>query len=252
MSKIQIVGNISGTGTVTIESPNTNTDSTITLPSTGGTMITTTTTGLNANNITVGVLAVANGGTGANTLTSNNVILGNATSAVQFVAPGTASNVLTSDGTTWVSQAVGGGFAAGTVMLFGQTSAPTGWTKDTTNYNNSALRVVTGAAGTGGSVDFTTAFVSNRAVTISSLTGSAGATTLTTPQIPSHSHPMPVYSAGGGPGQATATPNNAGGVFSTGNAGGGGSHTHPLTVSSGSGEVNLAVKYVDVIRATKD
>ena len=109
MSKIQITGNVSGTGTVTIESPNTNTDSTITLPSTGGTMITTTTTGLNANNITTGILAVVNGGTGSNTLTANNVILGNGTSAVQFVAPGTASNVLTSNGTSWVSQAAGGG-----------------------------------------------------------------------------------------------------------------------------------------------
>jgi hypothetical protein len=58
-----------------------------------------------ANNAT---LPVANGGTGANTLTSNNVILGNGTSAVQFVAPGTSSNVLTSNGTTWVSQAAGG------------------------------------------------------------------------------------------------------------------------------------------------
>ena len=64
MSKVQITGNVSGTGTVTIESPNTNTDSTVTLPSTGGTMLTTSTTGLNANNITVGILAVANGGTG--------------------------------------------------------------------------------------------------------------------------------------------------------------------------------------------
>jgi hypothetical protein len=64
MSKVQITGNVSGTGTITLESPNTNTDSTIIFPSTGGTMLTTTTTGLNANNITVGILAVANGGTG--------------------------------------------------------------------------------------------------------------------------------------------------------------------------------------------
>jgi hypothetical protein len=54
-----------------------------------------------------GTLAVANGGTGATTLTANNVILGNGTSAVQFVAPGTAGNVLTSNGTTWTSAAAG-------------------------------------------------------------------------------------------------------------------------------------------------
>ena len=56
-----------------------------------------------------GTLAVANGGTGATTLTANNVLLGNGTSAVQVVAPGTTGNVLTSDGTTWVSSAPAGG-----------------------------------------------------------------------------------------------------------------------------------------------
>jgi len=56
-----------------------------------------------------GTLGVANGGTGATSLTSNNVILGNGTSAVQFVAPGTSGNVLTSNGTTWTSAAGGGG-----------------------------------------------------------------------------------------------------------------------------------------------
>jgi hypothetical protein len=56
-----------------------------------------------------GTLPVANGGTGATTLTANNVILGNGTSAVQFVAPGTTGNVLTSDGTTWGSTALPAG-----------------------------------------------------------------------------------------------------------------------------------------------
>lgn len=50
-----------------------------------------------------GTLPVANGGTGATSLTLNNVILGNGTSAVQVVAPGTSGNVLTSNGTTWAS-----------------------------------------------------------------------------------------------------------------------------------------------------
>jgi hypothetical protein len=52
---------------------------------------------------TFGTLSVGAGGTGATSLTSNNVILGNGTSAVQFVAPGTNGNVLTSNGTTWTS-----------------------------------------------------------------------------------------------------------------------------------------------------
>jgi hypothetical protein len=50
-----------------------------------------------------GSLPVGNGGTGTNTLTSNNVILGNGSSAVQFVAPGSNNNVLLSNGTTWTS-----------------------------------------------------------------------------------------------------------------------------------------------------
>lgn len=52
-----------------------------------------------------GTVAVANGGTGQTNLTANNVIIGNGTSAVQFVAPGTSGYVLTSNGTTWVSAA---------------------------------------------------------------------------------------------------------------------------------------------------
>ena len=50
-----------------------------------------------------GTLPVANGGTGAASLAANNVVLGNGTSPVQVIAPSTAGNVLTSDGTTWAS-----------------------------------------------------------------------------------------------------------------------------------------------------
>lgn len=50
-----------------------------------------------------GILPVANGGTGASTLTLNNVLLGNGTGTVQEVAPGTNGNILQSNGTTWVS-----------------------------------------------------------------------------------------------------------------------------------------------------
>jgi hypothetical protein len=53
----------------------------------------------------VTTVPVANGGTGATTLTSNAVLLGNGTSAVQTVAPGTSGNILTSNGTTWTSVA---------------------------------------------------------------------------------------------------------------------------------------------------
>jgi hypothetical protein len=63
-----------------------------------------------------GTLAASNGGTGATTLAANNVLLGNGTSALQVVAPGTNGNVLTSNGTTWTSAAPSGGltnFTAG-------------------------------------------------------------------------------------------------------------------------------------------
>lgn len=65
-----------------------------------------------------GLLNVAQGGTGAASLTANNVILGNGTSAVQFVAPGANGNVLTSNGTTWTSAAAG-------ASLSGQTDSAT-------------------------------------------------------------------------------------------------------------------------------
>ena len=72
----------------------------------GGTTGLTTTGGpvTSSGTITLaGTLAVANGGTGATSLTANNVLLGNGTSAPLFVAPGTAGNVLTSNGSTWAS-----------------------------------------------------------------------------------------------------------------------------------------------------
>jgi hypothetical protein len=67
------------------------------LTTTGGPV---TTTGA----ITIGgVLNASSGGTGRSTLALNNILLGNTTSAVQEIAPGTAGNVLASTGTTWAS-----------------------------------------------------------------------------------------------------------------------------------------------------
>lgn len=66
-----------------------------------------------------GTLPVANGGTGATSLTANNVVLGNGTSAVQFVDPSTSGNVLTSNGTTWTSAAA----PAGNLVLLSTTAA---------------------------------------------------------------------------------------------------------------------------------
>lgn len=80
------------------------------------------------------------------------------------------------------TSASGGGVPSGTTMLFQQTAAPTGWTKQTT-HNNKALRVVSGTASSGGSVAFTTAFSTSRTVS-----GSVANHTLTLSEIPSHNH----------------------------------------------------------------
>ena len=68
-----------------------------------------------ASNVT-GIVGVANGGTGASTLTANSVILGNGTSPVTFVAPGNAGNVLTSSNGTWTSAPPAGWTDDGTVV----------------------------------------------------------------------------------------------------------------------------------------
>jgi hypothetical protein len=80
----------------------------------GGTGLTSFTSGgalyaTSTSALATGTLPVASGGTGAATLTANNVLLGNGTSALQAVAPGTAGNVLTSNGTTWASTAPSSG-----------------------------------------------------------------------------------------------------------------------------------------------
>jgi hypothetical protein len=67
------------------------------------------TSGVNASTITAGTLAVAQGGTGLATLTANNVLIGNGTGNVAFVAPGSNGNILTSNGTAWTSSAPAGG-----------------------------------------------------------------------------------------------------------------------------------------------
>ena len=127
----------------------------------------------------------------------------------------------------------------GTVMMFVQTSAPTGWTKSTT-HDNKALRVVSGAASSGGTTAFTSVFTSR---------------TITTANMPSHTHTLT------DPGHThTITTNSIGGGGGSGSfVGGGGSATTStattgITIANaGSGTaMDFAVQYVDVIIATKD
>jgi len=78
-------------------------------------------------------IPITSGGTGTSTLVSNAVVLGPATgpgaTSVQFVAPGTAGNVLVSNGTTWTSGPSAGpttAFDVGTYCFARATSFPFG------------------------------------------------------------------------------------------------------------------------------
>jgi hypothetical protein len=115
-------------------------------------------------------------------------------------------------------------------MLFVQTSAPTGWTKDT-DHNDKALRIVSGAAASGGSSPFSTVF---------GKTATDGYA-LTIAEMPSHAHNT-VWNTSG------VVQIQAGADYSLGNnttssVGGGAAHAHGM---------DIRVQYVDVIKATKD
>lgn len=177
-----------------------------------------------------------------------------------------------------------GAIPSGTKMLFQQTNAPTGWTKDTT-HNNKALRIVSGSVGTGGTNSFTNAFNSTKTVSgttgTSSVTisGSTASHTLTEAQLPNVSGSATFKNRGGGS-SAEEIFENTSGAFSdadgpsygTGWQGEGGDnsriltfefgssqgHSHSISLTSGSHShsfsdtFNLNVQYVDFIIATKD
>lgn len=125
-----------------------------------------------------------------------------------------------------------------TSMLFYQSAAPTGWTKDTTaGRDNHAIRVVTSTAwssGSKGATPFTTVFGSGKAT---------ASHVLTVSQMPAHTHGMLI---GDSPDAAVASGGNQAASASnadTQSRGGGGGHTHTLS---------LDLNYLNVIRATKD
>lgn len=155
-------------------------------------------------------------------------------------------------------------FPAGTIMSFQQTAAPTGWTKEVT-HDNKALRVVTGAAGSGGTNSFTG--VLNGSVNVSG-------TILNANQIPAHSHGAGSLSAVSngahthtysgvnttvnGTARSQLTNNAETNTPSTNSAG---AHTHSITGSTANNSTsgsshnhnfNLDVQYVDLILAAKD
>lgn len=158
---------------------------------------------------------------------------------------GSAGQVIVSDGTnsSWGSVS-GDGFVAGTLMLFQQTTAPTGWTKQTT-HDNKALRVVSGSASSGGTTAFTSVFTSRTPA------GGVDNHTLTIDQIPSHTHTTVgrYMSIDGG----TNIFNFGGaGIYPYRNdinaTGGSQPHNHGFTGTA----MDFAVQYVDLIIASKN
>lgn len=164
-----------------------------------------------------------------------------------------SNTTLTFNDATTMTTAATSPIPAGTVMLFYQSAAPTGWTQVTTQ-NNKALRVVSGTGGVaGGTTAFSSVFTNQTVTTSVSVSGTTGATTLSTAQMPSHNHSYTaVLSSGSGNSEAPGALNFGG--SSTGNTGGGGSHTHSFS-GSGSGTssaVTLNVQYIDIILASKN
>ena len=146
-------------------------------------------------------------------------------------------------------------FPQSTVWIFYQASAPTGWTKSTTN-NDKTLRVVSG--GTGGTAGGTTAFstifpTSTTPVSVSSipLSGTTGSTTLTEAQLPSHTHPNGGFTGltpGGGDVSGGAGWTRSSPATGPGPGSGGGSHTHPWSGTANlSTTFDLRLQYIDVI-----
>ena len=151
--------------------------------------------------------------------------------------PGGPGQVLATGGAganpSWVAKTPE--FPSGTSMLFRQTTAPTGWTKQTalTDYG---IRVTSGAVGTTGGTPFSTVFAQT----------AVGNTTLSATQMPSHAHQYLAVRAGGAAlsgGSAPSTAENTDTLSQTQFAGGSTSHTH---------SISLAMAYLDVIIATKD
>jgi hypothetical protein len=157
----------------------------------------------------------------------------------------------------------------GSVMLFGQSSAPAGWTKKTDWQNNSMLILTNDDISAGGDMDATSSMIissGSHSHTVNAHTHTVTAETLSTSQIPSHTHTErgALFSYGSGGAIAYAVNNTGFGIvtgLSTASAGGGGSHSHggvtgstsPSTAVDGAHSHDITNPYYQtIIAATKD
>ncbi len=211
-----------------------------------------------------------------------NVTIANGRSKIIYAdGEGTGAKVTDFSSLIDASDNTTSGVPSGTKQLFVQTAAPTGWTKETSSHDESAIRVTTGNASSGGSVDFTTLFDGNVNGTVAtSISGTTGSTPLSTSHIPSHFH----YGFAAVNASATTSSNlnsssqvargsgfsggsidekyslmrtgTGASVGRTSTVGSGQGHTHSAGSLTGtstfSTTTDLSVKFVDVIIATKD
>jgi hypothetical protein len=123
--------------------------------------------------------------------------------------------------------------SSGSLMLFGQSSAPLGWTKQTAHHDKT-LRIVSGAAAASGAVPFSTVF----AKTATDLF------TLTVNEMPSHTNSLKSYAYGTPPGpyniQSGGFAGQYGGILASG---GNAPHGHGI---------DMRVATVDAIIASKN
>jgi hypothetical protein len=167
----------------------------------------------------------------------------------------TSTGITFPDATTQSTAAGAASIPSGSVTNFYQSAAPTGWTQVTT-MNDYSMRIVSGTGGTtGGTTAFSTVFA-NQTPTITTSGLSAGATTLSTTQMPSHSHIMGYTFLSCNPPQVIRAPDywcgqNLGSRATEG-TGGGGSHTHTIAGSATSSAITLNVLYQNHILCSKN
>lgn len=147
----------------------------------------------------------------------------------------------------------------GSKSIFKQSTTITGWTKITT-YNEYTLRLVNGITSFSTTQNFPTVYGEVSFTGTVSPSGLVGNTTLTA-QMLYHTHDA-TYTTNASPGASPmatgVTLNNNHDInpptSSSGMTGGGLSHNHPLSSSVNfyGSPLNMSIKYVDVILASKD